>query len=53
MNMLGNPQSEARHKAASTHPDARDLENAARFARLLFEAKCLVFGFLRQLTSDR
>jgi hypothetical protein len=26
---------------------------AARFARPLFEAKCLVFGFLRQLTIDR
>lgn len=26
---------------------------AAWFARPLFEAKCLVFGFLRQLTIDR
>ena len=28
-----NPESEARHKEASTHPDAADLENAAAFAR--------------------
>lgn len=28
-----NPQSEARHKAASTHPDVQDLEAAAAFAR--------------------
>lgn len=28
-----NPQSEARHKAAATHPDAQDLEAAAAFAR--------------------
>lgn len=27
------PESEARHKEASTHPDAADLENAAAFAR--------------------
>lgn len=32
-----NPQSEARHKAASTHPDARDLENAAAFARSVLD----------------
>ena len=28
-----NPASEARHKAASTHPDATDLRDAAAFAR--------------------
>lgn len=28
-----NPESEARHKAASTHPDARDLQNAVAFAQ--------------------
>lgn len=27
-----NPESEARHKAASTHPDAKDLQDAAAFA---------------------